>query len=173
MHTDLVAQTDRLYLAIGRVVVEFQFVENTTAECLATLMKMREQEDQHRVAAAMSFRQKVDLLCDLYPKRKSANWPNVEIDVVRKSLFVAEEFRNSVVHSFWHVGESNAPKWMRSKSTLRTSTGLKITSGIANIECLEVGSKALASVRNWYLGDSDALKKSTKALKTCTQTLCT
>lgn len=172
MSSDIVAQTDRLYMAIGRVVVEFQFVENIVAECLASLMRMREQEDQHRVAAAMSFRQKVDLLCDLYSRRKNVEWPDVEMDVVRKSLFAAEEFRNAVVHSFWYVSGSDAPKWMRSKSTLRSSAGLKISVGQANIECLESGSKALHTVRNWYLGDSNALKKAAEALKSCTQTLC-
>lgn len=173
MSSDIVVQTDRLYMAIGRVVVEFQFVENIAAECLASLMRMREHEDQHRVAAAMSFRQKIDLLCDLYPRRKNEQWPDIEMDVARKSLFAAEEFRNAVVHSFWYVSGSAAPKWMRSKSTLRTSAGLKITAGEVNIECIESGSKALHTVRDWYLGDSNALKKAAKALKTCTQTLCT
>jgi hypothetical protein len=171
MSSDIVAQTDRLYMAIGRVVVEFQFVENVAAECLASLMRMREHEDQHRVAAAMSFRQKVDLLCDMYPRRKNAKWPDVEIDVARKSLFAAEEFRNAVVHSFWHVSGSDSLKWMRSKSTLRTSAGLKITAGEVNIKCIESGAKALYTVRDWYLGDSGALTKATKVLKTCTQTL--
>ena len=63
MASDIVVQTDRLHMAIGRMVVEFQFVENIVAECLASLLRMREHEDQHRVAAAMSYRQKVDLLC--------------------------------------------------------------------------------------------------------------
>lgn len=171
MSSDIVAQTDRLYMAIGRVVVEFQFVENITAECLASLMRMRGHEDQQRVAAAMSFRQKVELLCDLYPRRKDAQWPDVEIGIARKSLFAAEEFRNAVVHSFWHVSGLDALKWMRSKSTLRTSAGLKITAGEANMACIESGSKALYMVRDWYLGDSVSLKKASKVLKTCTQTL--
>ena len=101
----------------------------------------------------------------LYPRRKNVQWPDVEINVARKSLFAAEEFRNAVVHSFWHVSGSNAPKWMRTKSTLRTPAGLKIIAGKANIECIESGSKALYTVRDWYLGDSAALKKAAKVLK--------
>lgn len=171
MSSDIVRQKDRLFMAIGSVVVQFQFIENIVAEILASLMQMREPEDQHRVAAAMSYRQKVDLMCDLYSIRKNALWPDVEIDVARKSLFAAEEFRNAVVHSFWHLDGSGVKKWMRTKSTLRTSDGLKITVGEANIERIETGSRMLYTVRDWYLGDSVAIKDATKELKTCTQML--
>ena len=71
MASDIVVQTDRLHMAIGRMVVEFQFVENIVAECLASLLRMREHEDQHRVAAAMSYRQKVDLLCVCTPDERT------------------------------------------------------------------------------------------------------
>jgi len=158
-------------MAIGSVVVQFQFIENIVAEILASLMQMREPEDQHRVAAAMSYRQKVDLMCDLYTMRKNAQWPDVEIDVARKSLYAAEEFRNSIVHSFWHLDGTGVQKWMRTKSNLRTSDGLKITVGKANIERIETGARMLYTVRDWYLGDSVALRNAAKELKTCTQIL--
>lgn len=171
MPSDISLQTEKLHAAIGCVVVQFQFVESIVAECLASLVRMREQEDIHRISAAMSFRQKVDLLCDIYPSRKHVQWPDIDIRVTRKSLFAAEEFRNAVVHSFWHIA-GMAPKWMRTKATLRTSAGLKVASGEADITCLESGARAIYTVRDWYLGDSAALDSAAKVLKKCTGTLC-
>ena len=131
MQHDLVQETDRLYAAIGRVVVSFQFVENTVGQLLASLLKLKEPDDAHRITASMSFRQKVDLFCDLYPTRNSGML-SIDVAVARRALFSAEQFRNSVVHSFWYVGETDTSKWMRSKSTLKTTKGFKITSGVAN-----------------------------------------
>jgi len=170
MQYDLVQETDRLYTAIGRVVVSFQFVESLVGELLASLLKLREPDDAHRITASMSFRQKVDLFCDLYPSRNSGKL-SIDIPVARKALFSAEEFRNSVVHSFWYVGGSDSSKWMRSKSTLRTPKGFKITSGEANTSCLESGAKAIDTVRDFYLGRIERLIEASAILDNCIKTL--
>ncbi|MFZ1244586.1 MAG: hypothetical protein WAR41_05915, partial [Azonexus sp.] len=85
--TDPVAlQTMRLYEGIGRIVVSFQQIEQWLAEILAMLLRMREKDDQFLVSAAMSFGQKVDLLVELYPKRKTAHLQDVDLVVVKNAL---------------------------------------------------------------------------------------
>jgi hypothetical protein len=164
MTIDIVDDTDRLFRGIGKVVVQFQFIESTLSEILASLLQLREQSDNHRVAAAMSYRQKVDLMCDLYAMRKHPQWPSVDISITRKALFAAEDFRNRVVHSFWHVGGSES-QWMRTKASLRSNAGLKVATGAANIENLELGAKSLYVVRDWYLGQSEKLTVATQELR--------
>lgn len=158
MATDIVSEKDRLCQAIGKVVIEFQFIEYTVAEILASVLKMREEADQHRVAAAMSFRQKADLLCDLYPTRKHPKWLEVDISLVRKALYASEEFRNRVVHSFWYVSGSTPTQWMRSKASLRSTTGLRVTTSTANIEVLEQGTKVMYGIRDWYVTEPPKLQ---------------
>ncbi|WP_036302144.1 hypothetical protein [Methylotenera sp. L2L1] len=159
MATDIFSEKDRLCQAIGKVVIEFQFIEYMVAEILASILKMREESDQHRVAAAMSFRQKTDLICDLYPTRRHAKWLEVDISLVRKALFASEDFRNRVVHSFWHVSGSEPMQWMRSKASLRSPAGLRVTTSTANIEVLEQGAKVMYGIRDWYVAEPPKLKR--------------
>jgi len=159
MDADTVSEKDRLCQAIGKVVIEFQFIEYTIAEILASILKMKEESDQHRVAAAMSFRQKADLLCDLYPTRRHAKWLEVDIPLVRKALYASEDFRNRVVHSFWYVSGSEPMQWMRSKASLRSSAGLRVSTGTANIEVLEQGTKVMYGIRDWYVTEPAKLKR--------------
>lgn len=167
----LISDTNRLYRAIGQVVVRFQFVEYIVAEHLAVLLRMRDAEDVHRVSAAMSYRQKVDLMYELYPSRSSPAWPTVDLQAVRRALYVAEEFRNAVVHSFWHVGGTNESGWMRAKSTLRSAAGLKVTLGTVDLNHLELGSEALGVVRDWYVAGSENLQQASATLRSGTQAL--
>ncbi|MFA6310101.1 MAG: hypothetical protein WCV99_01525 [Sterolibacterium sp.] len=172
MTTDIVSETAHLCQAIGKVVIEFQFIEYTVAEILASILKMREEADQHRVAAAMSFRQKVDLLCDLYPTRKGPKWLEVDISIVRKSLYASEEFRNRVVHSFWYVSGSAPMQWMHSKASLRSTAGLRVTtSSTANIEVLEQGTKVMYGIRDWYVTEPPKLQLLLQELQRLSETL--
>lgn len=168
MRTDLATDTNRLSQSIGKIIIDFQFIEYTLSELLANLLGLKEADDIHRIVAAMSYRQKVDLLSDIYDLRKPNNWPTVDISLSRKALFAAEDFRNRVVHSLWHVNDST---WFRTKSSLKTSKGLKIDTGKANIECLEKSSESLYAIRDWYLGQSDKLIHATQELKTCAEQL--
>lgn len=171
MSTQLLTNTERLYRAIGRVVVEFQFVEYTVAEILASILQMREQEDQHRISAAMSFRQKVDLLCDLYSIRKNPLWPDVDLPLARKCLYGTEDFRNRVVHSFWHVAGTDEIRWMRTKASLRSSDGLRISAGVANIEALEHGAEAIHCIRDWYLNQVEKMQEAINNLQRLAKSL--
>lgn len=171
MQYDLAQETDRLYMAIGKVVVSFQFVENLVGELLAALLRLQEPNDAHRITASMSFRQKVILFCELYPTRNSGML-SIDVTISRKALLSAEEFRNSVVHSFWYISGSDSYKWMRSKSSLRTPRGFNIKSGEANMSCLESGAEAINTIKDFYLGSRlDVIKQASTTLEKCIKTL--
>jgi len=164
---NLVEQTEALLRAIGHTVVRFQQVEQWLAEELAILLRMREREDQYLVSAAMSFKQKVDLLVQMFPRRAERNpkLPIVVITDVRKALYVAEEYRNRVVHSFYGVecGEDNS-RWIRMKGSLRGCAGFSMNSVKTNIEIFEECNDALAVIREWSLKEPEAIRIATATL---------
>lgn len=147
--SDLVAHTDALFRAIGVTVVRFQQIEQWLAEELALLLRMREKEDQYLVSAAMSFKQKVDLFVDLFPKRgaQPPKLPEVNVRVVRNALEKAEEFRNRVVHSFYAVECGEVTRWVRMKGSLKGRAGFSLNSVETNIEIFEKCNAALQVIR--------------------------
>jgi hypothetical protein len=161
---NLASEAERLYKGIGKVVVEFQLVENGVADVLASLLQMRHPTDIHRISAAMSYAQKVNLMCDLYPERSNPSWPPVELRLTRDSLMAAESFRNTVVHSLWHVGGAE-PQWIRTKANLRSKGSLSVSSGVSNLDALEEGAGCLYIVRDWYCGQSEQLTKALARLR--------
>ncbi|TXG01506.1 hypothetical protein [Massilia arenae] len=168
--TNLHYETEELFRGIGEVVVQFQQVEHWVADVLASLLQLKHEADTHRVTAAMSYGQKVDLMCDLYPERCNERWPIVNIKVTRNALKAAEEFRNAVVHSFWYVGGTET-EWMRTKANLRSKSQLKVSTGSANIGALKEGADCLRVVKDWYLGESEKVVVATGRLKILTQEL--
>ena len=163
MASEIAIDADRLHICIGKIVVKFQLIENVIAEVLASLLKMREPEDIHRVTAAMSYAQKLNLMCDLYDDRKNPEWPSIDLESARNALMSAETFRNSVVHSLWFVGGEQS-QWMRAKANLRNGGKLKIVTGPANIEALEEAVNCLSVISDWYLGRSAQLAAATSSL---------
>lgn len=163
--TNLAEQAETLYRAIGRVVVEFQFIEATLAEELAELLQLRDDDDAERIASAMSFRQKVDLNCDIRPKRAPKQAAKLPSPILRAAFYAAEEFRNQIVHSFWYVGGSSERVWMRTKSTLRSRAGLRVTHSAVQPERLEPAIKALYTLRHWYICGPAEIEEATAALK--------
>lgn len=161
---DIIEQTPRLFQAIGHTIVRFQQVEQWLAEELAMLLRMREKEDQYLVSAAMSFKQKVDLLVELYPKRKAAQMPDVDIVAVRRALYTAEEFRNRVVHSFWAVECGDKTRWMRVKGSLRGRKGFSMYSTEASVQILEECNEALRVICEWIVSAPEALERATATI---------
>jgi len=168
--TNFISNTDELFRTIGEVVVQFQQVEHWVADILSALLHLKNESDTHRITAAMSYGQKVDILCDLYPARCNSQWPTVDLQVTRNALKAAEEFRNAVVHSFWYV-DGAEPVWMRTKSNLRSKSQLRISNGRANVLALKEGTACLRVVKDWYLGESDNVGQATVNLRTITQNL--
>ncbi len=163
---NLIDQTDSLLRAIGQAVVRFQQIEQWLAEELALLLSMREKEDQYLVSAAMSFKQKADLLAELFPRRadRHPNLPKVDVAVVRIALDKAEAYRNRVVHSFYAVECSDSSKWLRIKGALRGRAGFSLNSVDANVQIFEKCNDALGIIREWPLKTPEELREATAIL---------
>lgn len=170
MTTDIVFDQQRLHQGIGEIVVVFQHLEHEVAEVLASLLRMRHPSDTHRLTAAMSFGQKVDLMCDLYPERKNPAWPHLDIRITRDALKAAEAFRNTVVHSFWYFGGAER-QWMRTKANLRSKGQLTISTGKVNLDALAEGARYLSAVGRWYLGETEKVLTAAGRLKALVSTL--
>ena len=165
-------QTEALFRAIGHAVVRFQQVEQWLAEELALLLRMREREDQYLVSASMSFKQKVDLLVEIFPRRteRHPKLPKIDITDARKALYAAEEYRNRVVHSFYAVecGEDSW-RWLRMKGSLRGRAGFSLNSVEANVHIFEECNDALAIIREWSLKEPEIIRVATGTLVKHTQ----
>lgn len=166
-----IKNTERLKIGIGEVVINFQLLEYELSNILCRRLEMKNDDDSHRISAAMSFKQKVNLYCDVYIAHTRENTFELDIPAIRKALSAAEEFRNSVVHSFWHVKVNKNIVWMSTKSNLSSKNGLKIVDGVANIRKLEKGIECIKEIRNWYLGETEKLEEARKQIQKCTNEL--
>jgi hypothetical protein len=126
----------------------------------------------HSISAAMSYRQKIDLMCNLYPERSNPKWPALDLQVVRNALKVTEEFRNTIVHSHWYIAGTQ-PNWMMTKANIRSKSRLNLVTGQANLSALIEGAKILHIVKNWYIGETESLSEATASLKALTKELST
>ncbi|WP_439467672.1 hypothetical protein [Roseateles sp. NT4] len=160
---DLVEGTDRLLRAIGHVVVAFQLLELWVAEALSAALRMKSVDDRHLVSAAMSYRQKVDLLFELYARH---GMPASEFNpvIAKRAMLVAEEFRNRVVHSVWALHGEESRRWVRTKANLRGRSGFDVVTRPAQAELLEAASRAMNNVRNWEEGNEAELTLAIQAL---------
>ena len=155
------SELDRMFSAIGHIVVNFQQVELWLAQILASVLSLRVLEDGHVISSAMSFRQKVDLVVELYPRNKVHDH-GVEMSLIKKSLYAAEEFRNRVVHSLWTVHTPS--KWVRIKSSIKGRKGFALSTSAVNVRQLEVAAAALLVIREWELIDAASLQGAVDAL---------
>lgn len=152
---DVVKDADRLFAVIGRIVVNFQQVELWVSEALAQALGLSTLENRYVIQAAMSFRQKVDLLMELIGRTTDHDLPCSPAKA-RQALAAAEEFRNGVVHAFW--GTDGMGKWMRTKPSLKGKHGFALRTTDADISFLEEAADAIATVRDWEFEDDDALQ---------------
>ncbi|WP_297808595.1 hypothetical protein [uncultured Methylophaga sp.] len=157
------AEQDQLFAAIGHIVVNFQQVELWLAEALTSVLSLRVLEDRHIISSAMSFRQKVDLMAELYPRKKTHEY-GVEIKLIKKALNTAEEFRNRIVHSVWAVEFPG--KWVRVKSNIKGRNGFSLVTTPASIAHLEAAAKALLTIREWELTNTENLESAISILST-------
>jgi hypothetical protein len=149
------AERDCLFAAIGHIVVNFQQVELWLAESLASVLSLQVIEDRHVISSAMSFRQKVDLVAELYPRKKTHE-RGVEMKLIKKALYTAEEFRNRIVHSLWTVELPG--KWVQIKGSIKGKSGFSLATTAANIAQLEAAAAALLIIREWELNDAATLQ---------------
>jgi len=158
-------ETNRIFRAIGGVVVSFQLLELWVAEALGESLGMKAKDDRHLVSAAMSYRQKVDLLFELYARHGAPN-PKVSPVVTKRAMLVAEEFRNRVVHSVWAVHGSDSKQWVRTKANLRGRAGFDVTTKPARAKLLEQAVQSINTIRAWEEGNESELLKAIKTLST-------
>ncbi|WP_306604717.1 hypothetical protein [Azonexus sp.] len=154
--------TDQLFRAIGRVVVQFQLLELWVAEALSSKLSMTSETDRHLISAAMSYRQKVDLLFELYARhgQPSSSFNQV---IAKKALVTAEEFRNRIVHSLWSV-KGEPRQWVRTKANLRGRDGFVLRASPAQTTLLEEAASAMTRVRAWEEGNESALNEAIRLL---------
>jgi hypothetical protein len=157
--------SDRILCAIGRVVVAFQLLELWVAEALGLALGMKAKDDRHLVSAAMSYRQKVDLLFELYARHGAPN-PKVSLDVTKRAMLVAEEFRHRVVHSVWAVRGEDSKRWVRTKANLRGKTGFDVNTKPVQVALLEQASRSMNDIRAWEEGNESELLRAIKTLST-------
>lgn len=162
--TDIADQTNELFFAIGETVVLFQQVEQWLAEELALLLRMRDKDDQYLVSAAMSYKQKVDLLIALFPKR-SHRLPVQSVGDVRKALYAAEDYRNRVVHSFYAIECGDELRWLRLKGSLKGRAGFSLNSNDANVQIFKECNSALRTIGQWSFAEPVLLRQATETLQ--------
>jgi len=159
-------ERDQLFAAIGHIIVNFQLVELWLAEALTEMLSLKVLEDRYIISSAMSFRQKVDLIAELYPRKKTHVY-GVEIKLIKRALHTAEEFRNRIVHSVWTVEPSRkSKKWVRIKSNIKGKNGFIQVALEANIAHLEAAAKALHTIRDWELSNTENLESAISILST-------
>jgi hypothetical protein len=128
---------------------------------------MRDKDDQYLVSASMSYRQKVDLIVQIYPRKPNRlkTLPPLDIDVARKALYAAEEYRNRVVHSFYAVECGDTNRWVRIKGSLRGRAGFSLNSTEVNVQIFNECNEALHVIRGWMLETDERLTSATATLK--------
>lgn len=164
-HRDIVESADAIFCGIGKLIVAFQQVEMWLAESLAGMLLLKDKTDKHLVASAMSYRQKVDLMVELHKKRKPKYGGKASLNTIRKALYVAEEFRNRIVHSFWEIECGETDRWVRIKASLRGKNGLNVISRNGESINFEECHKALQTIREWMLTSEERLVTAIQILK--------
>ena len=76
---------NRLFTAIGSVVVRFQQIELWQSEILAKQLALDVLNDRYVLMASMSFKQKIDLLMVLC-KRNPNDFRNIDFQLVKVAL---------------------------------------------------------------------------------------
>lgn len=160
--SQLSEDTDRLFRAIGRVVVQFQLLELWVAEALSSKLSMKSETDRHLISASMSYRQKVDLLFELYARhgQPSSTFNHV---IAKKALISAEEFRNRIVHSLWSV-QGEPRQWARTKANLRGRDGFALKTSPAKANFLEEAASAMNKIRAWEEVNESELNEAIRLL---------
>ncbi|MCW5549815.1 MAG: hypothetical protein KIT44_12695 [Opitutaceae bacterium] len=127
---------DKLFHAIGRIVVEFQKTERSLTEFLAELLQAKQLNQKDIILGALSYGQKVDLMAALYQRRATpTKWKLCTLAC--HYLRAAEDFRNQTVHSDYHVISSNVGiKWIQKKASIRGGKGLRMRRMVVDIHRL-------------------------------------
>lgn len=133
------ADKERLFRAIGWVVVEFQKTERVFSEVLASHLGLNDEQRRDIILGAFSFGQKVALYAAL-SRVDVTNEKEAAIDIVCSYLRTAEEFRNKIVHADYYVvigKKATFMRWVHKKVSVKGDKGLKMHRQIVNIRDIE------------------------------------
>ncbi|MGM0855594.1 MAG: hypothetical protein ACQEW0_00750 [Pseudomonadota bacterium] len=155
---------ERLCCAIGDIVINFQHMELWLSELLAKLLEVTGDDGRYKIMASMSFRQKVDLMYVLF-QDKAENHFGADVELGKKGLYKAEEFRNRVVHSVWSVAGHDT-SWVREKSSLR-GKGYSRSEKFVNIKMLEEAAKSIKTLKEWEFRSNAVLQAAINQLEKC------
>ena len=121
------ANEDALANAIGLLVMSFNRLEHDVGELLGSLLRMPDESARHTLVAAMSFGQKVDLFSALFQARCSAVAALQErCNAAVTKMRALEEYRNSIVHSWWGTHIAGDEQFISIKPTIRGGKGLRV-----------------------------------------------
>ncbi len=140
--------TKSLYSEIGRTVVAFQRTEFHVADSLAIVLRLKELDSRHMLMAAMSYKQKVELLMALLSRNDPGLTAIASLESIRSALFLAEEFRNRIVHSLWTVDGSEDLRWIQVKASIKSRVGLSVKTLDAASQDLKTANDALDAICN-------------------------
>jgi len=123
------ARSDRalagLCREVGCVVTTFNWMEAEVSVLIAKVLRLPEVESYAGVFhAAMSFRQKVDLLVALYKTRFSDANKTKALETFAKALLAMEQKRNQAAHMTLRP-DSSQLGWVKHKSSVKGAKGLR------------------------------------------------
>ena len=134
---------DESLKAIGRITVEFSFLETAIALCIWVLI--RDLGFGMVITAQMSCRNLIDLLDAVFRHKVKDKGQHVILDDLLKRAVNAEEKRNQVIHSLWTVGKTPGTI-VRSKSTKRRGKGVQRDEQIMSVDELNTVADLIAEV---------------------------
>jgi hypothetical protein len=80
-------------------------------------------------------------------------------------LWLAEAFRNRIVHSLWTVESSSDNAWIRSKGNIKSKYGFTFKSHKVDLLDLFACNDALIQIREWMICEKMILENATQLLK--------
>jgi hypothetical protein len=144
---------NQLSLWLGRLIIAYNSLENQLAIFLMLeLVEMiaGDESSAHRawngnlneiVMGAISFKQKLDFLISLLLKRFSKNPEQQKlINKIAGLMSAADEFRNQMVHSVWHVSHS---EFSRVKPKTKGHKGLRTETVKEDVRQIDLACDAI------------------------------
>jgi len=130
--------------SLGRVVANFALLEVLVSGFISRLVG-QEPELGRIIVSGLPFKQKVTLLSSLYRYRLGGTEELAELERLLDRLSLAEEKRNSIIHSLWAEGQEK-DTIRRFKIAAKRSRGLIVYDEELNTQELDEAVNFIASV---------------------------
>lgn len=134
-----VGPPDELTSVIGRISMNFSFLEETLSDAITKLLNL-DNKTGNIITAELSFKNKVNLFATLYITLKDTYKFNVypgfekeHFNEIIKALNKCEELRNQVIHSRFSFIEHDKQRIIRTKTTAKQKLGFKVINEETNV----------------------------------------